>query len=90
MCPRFEQVRLDFAVPRPSELAGHRADVLRASPEDWPPTPSEYRALLAERRGGSAGDLAAGSVIRTPELRQVRAPAPRNDANTPDDGLIRR
>ncbi len=81
ICPRFEQLRTEFAVPRPSELAR-----LHSRPEerldanhpvasaDRLPTASEYRALLAASRasiasanGGSGGPVA--TVIRTPSLR---------------------
>lgn len=90
MCPRFEQLRMDFAVPRPSELATRRAEtahMVSVSPGDWPPTPSEYRAILAERRLGStsAEDMAVARVIRTPGLTQIRVPAPPPGTNAPGD-----
>ena len=87
MCARFEQLRIDFTVPRPSELAGlrtgpdERLDVNQpVASEDRPATASEYRAVLAAWRartasadGGSGGP--AATVIRTPSLRHpARAP----------------
>ena len=91
MCRRFEQLRLDFTVPRPSDLATHRpgsgtADV-SGGPEEWPPTVAEYRAILAERRlrSGSLGQPAA-PVIRTPALRQSQVPSQPQGANAAGDG----
>ena len=87
MCARFEQLRIEFTVPRPSELAGlrtgpdERLDVNQpVASEDRPATASEYRAVLAAWRartasadGGSGGP--AATVIRTPSLRHpARAP----------------
>ena len=57
MCARFEQLRVESAVLRPSELASRQTpsaepiDISDPVPSiEWPPTPSEYRAILAERR----------------------------------------
>ena len=92
MCERFEQLRIDFTVPRPSDLAAHRADVrhtdvLSAAPDARPPTVAEYRAILAERRDGStpAGQSRA-MVIRTPGLTQIRVPLS-GSANKPDEDV---
>lgn len=69
MCRRFEQFRLDFSVPRPSDVAAHRAGSRRTdvpgAPDEWSPTVAEYRALLAERRLRSASPgYHAATVIR--------------------------
>lgn len=92
MCQRFEQLRLDFVVPRPSALAEQRAAEgdthASAAPDAWPPTVSEYRTILAGRQAGSTStDAPQGRVVRTPGLthRHV-APAP-EVANAPDDGV---
>ncbi len=69
MCRRFEQLRLDFSVPRPSDAGG------------WPPTPAEYRALLAERRSRAAvTGHPIPTVIRTAAMRQAQVPHPPPDA----------
>ena len=78
MCRRFEQVRLDFIVPRPSDLTTRRpgsdTDV-GVVPDEPPPTVEEYRAILAERRLRSAAlGQDAATVIRTPALKQRRVP----------------
>jgi hypothetical protein len=86
MCPRFEQLRIDPAVPRPSELASRQArsgETIDSGPvpsEDWPPTPAEYRAVLAARRASTPsanrqGRGPAATVIGTPAL-----PRPANSA----------
>ena len=79
MCSRFKQLRSDLTVPRPSDLAAHRAKArdtsVSAAPDEWPPTVAEYRAILDERRVGSTStDQSRGRVIRTPALRQTRVP----------------
>ncbi len=81
MCPRFDQLRVDFTMPRPSELSmpRSRADVGpdRVDAEAWPPTPSEYRAILAERRrrlSAEAGTSSQPGVIRTPGLVRAHTP----------------
>ena len=93
MCRRFEQLGVDFTVPRPSDLATHRAgsrntDVAGVS-DDWPPTVAEYRAILAERRlrSGSPGQHAA-TVIRTAAMRQTQVPLPPSGATAPSDGAL--
>lgn len=90
MCPRFEQLRVDFAMPRPSELAAHRAALRGAhsgASGDQQLTPSGYRALLAERRLGSVSDGEAhGRVVRTRALTQARVLAPpRSEDGTGSD-----
>ena len=82
MCARFEQLRIEFTVPRPSELLGlrsgpeERLDVNQpVASEDRPATASEYRAVLAAWRARTASaDTGSGgpaaTVIRTPALRQ--------------------
>jgi hypothetical protein len=84
MCPRFEQLRMDFAVA--SGMAAPRAGTRPGAPGDWPPTPSEYRAMLAERRvrSTSSGD-SARKVLRTPGLTQS---ASHGGANTPHDDVL--
>jgi hypothetical protein len=76
MCPRLQQMRIGFTVPRPSELGAHRLPVLgtneTAALDDWPPTVAEYRAILAERRVSTSADPSRGRVIETSELRQIR------------------
>ena len=91
MCERFEQLRIDFAVPRPSDLAAHRAEVrhtdVSAAPDAPPPTAAEYRAILAERRDGStSAGQSRGGVIRTPGLTQIRVP-PSGSAKKPDEDV---
>lgn len=93
MCRRLEQLGLDFTVPRPSELATHRAgsrntDVSRM-PDERPPTVAEYRAILAKRRlkSGSPGQHAA-TVIRTAAMRQTQVPPPPRGATAPGDGAL--
>lgn len=93
MCPRFEQLRMDFTVPRPSELAAHRAEVrdtdVSAAPDEWPPTVAEYRATLEERQGGSTpADQSRGRVIRTPGLRQIRVAPPSGSASAADGEVL--
>ena len=90
MCPRFEQLRIDFTVARPSDLAAQRAEArdthLSAAPDEWPPTVAEYRSILAERRRRStSADQSRGRVIRTPGLRQIRGPPPPGSANAAGD-----
>lgn len=93
MCRRLEQLGLDFTVPRPSDLATHRAgsrnaDVSRI-PDARPPTVAEYRAILAERRlrSDSPGQRAA-TVIRTAAMRQTQVPPPPRGATAPGDGAL--
>ena len=90
MCRRFEQLRIDFTVPRPSDLtaqrvgdASHLGDV-----DEWPPTVAEYRAVLAERRSESvlSGEHAA-TVIRTPGMRQSQVPPPPIGATAAGDDV---
>ncbi len=80
MCPRLQQLEMDFTVPRPSDRGAHRAPVVgeavAAAADDWPPTVAEYRAILAERRASTAAALLPGRVLEKPELREIRAPAP--------------
>ena len=91
MCARFEQFRTQFAVPRPSELAGRRTNSEERLDVDHPvasadrsPTASEYRAILAAQRRTTAspddGGGPAETVIRTPALRQP--PPARREAQT--------
>ena len=82
MCRRFEQLRIDFTVPRPSDLAAERAGgALRSTVEEWPPTVAD-RAVLAERRAASPASLGqhAARVIRTPGLMQTHVPPPPSGA----------
>ena len=88
VCARFEQLRIDFTVPRPSDLAAHRAEVRDtevAAPDAWPPTIAEYRAMLAERGLGSAPvGQSRGRVIQTPELTRIRVAPPPGSTSGPD------
>ena len=89
MCERLEQLRLDFIVPRPSDLATHRpgsgnSDV-PSGPDEWPPTVAEYRAILAERRLRSSALGHGATVIRTPALKQRQVPPQPRNATTPGD-----
>ena len=93
MCPRFEQLRLELAVPRPGDLGAHRAKArdtnVSAAPDEWPPTVAEYRAILDERRVGSAStDQSRGRVIREPVLRQTRVPQPPGAAKAAGDEVL--
>ena len=93
MCPRFEQLRLDFTVPRPSDLAAHRPGSRNTDvsgvPDEWPPTVAEYRAILAERRLRSDSPAQhAATVIRTAAMRQTQVPPPPRGATAPDDGAL--
>jgi len=93
MCARFEQLRIDFTVPRPSDLAAHRAGTLDTNvpvvADDRPPTVREYRSILAERRLGSASTAeSAATVIRTPGLRRTMIPSPPTGATAPGDGAL--
>lgn len=93
MCPRFEQMRLDFTVPRPSDLAAHRPDSrstdVSGVSDEWPPTVAEYRAILAERRLRSDSPAQpAATVIRTAAMRQTQVPPPPRGATAPDDGAL--
>ena len=91
MCLRFEQSRLDFVVPRPTDLATHRPDSRNTDvsgvPDEWPPTVPEYRAILAERRlrSASLGQHAA-TVIRTPAMQQSKVPSQPQGPIAPGDG----
>ena len=93
MCRRFEQLRLDFTVPRPSDLAAQRAGSRDTDSsevaEGWPPTVAEYRAILAERRlrSGSSGQDSL-AVIRTPALKQSQLPSPPQGATVQEDGVV--
>ena len=93
MCRRFEQLRLDFTVPRPSDLATHRpgsrnTDVSGVS-DEWPSTVAEYRAILTERRRRSdSPDQHAATVIRTAALRQTQVPPPSRGATALGDGAL--
>jgi hypothetical protein len=102
MCARFEQLRTEFAVPRPSELASLRTHDNESPDANQPPvsfdrspTASEYRAAFAAQRAraASAGRASAG-VLRTRELRQpasrrTESPTtpPVGDPSAPPDGL---
>jgi len=80
MCARFEQMRIEFAAPRPSEIAGRptspeppleTTDPLTAV--DRRPTPSEYRAVLAAqraRRASAEGRSGHPATVISPSLRQ--------------------
>lgn len=80
MCPRLQQLEMDFTVPRPSDRGAHRApvvgDAVAAALDDWPPTVAEYRAILADRRASTSAARSPGRVLERPELREIRAPAP--------------
>jgi hypothetical protein len=89
MCPRLDQLRADFTMPRPSELSasarssGATTDV---DSDAWPPTPSEYRVILAERRrrlSADAGTAATRGVIRTPGLVRAHPPGSRPESEHP-------
>ncbi len=89
-CRRFEQLRLAFIVPRPSDLTTtHRpgSQDVKVSGGEMPPTVAEYRAILAERRQRSAS-LAQhdAMVIRTHALRQSQVSSRPQGANAPGDG----
>jgi len=93
MCPRFDQLRADFTMPRPSELSapprGGGATTGRVDSETWPPTPSEYREILAERRrrlSTEAGKSASPGVIRTPGLVRAHTPGswPESQRSAPE------
>lgn len=84
MCARFEQLRIEFDAPRPSEPAERPAtpqtphgviDPLTAG--DRRPTPSEYRAILAAQltRRASAEDM--GEHLATVISPSLRRPANR-------------
>ena len=93
MCPRFEQLRLELAVPRPGDLGAHRANArhtnVSAAPDEWPPTVAEYRAILDERRAASTStDQSRGRVIQEPVLRQTRVPQPPGAANAAGDEVL--
>ena len=91
MCPRLEQLRLNLAVPRPSDLRAHRANARdtdrSAASAEWRPTAAEYRAMLAARRVALTDD-SRGRVIRTPVLRQARGPYPPRAAHAADDEAL--
>jgi hypothetical protein len=93
MCRRFEQLRLDFIVPRPSDFAAHRPGSRNTGvsgvPDEWLPTVAEYRAILAERRlrSDSPGQHAA-TVIRTAAMRQTQVSPPPRGATAPGDGAL--
>ena len=83
MCARFEQSRIGFAVPRPSELASRQTPLQEPldgddpPSVDWPPTPAEYRAILAERR---ARTPSADGQSRGPVLGALALPPPAKSA----------
>lgn len=89
MCARIRQLRMDFTVPRPSDLAAHRTGSLATDvsgvPDEWPPTVAEYRAILAERRLTASPGGQAATVIRTPALKQSQVLPPRKRATAPDE-----
>ena len=81
MCARFEQLRDESALRRPKEPAhrpAHSGEAIDSGPvpsADWPPTPAEYRAILAARRRSTASPEGqsrgpAATVIGTPALPQ--------------------
>ena len=90
MCARFEQSRIGFAVPRPSELANRQTpleeplEVDDPPSVDWPPTPAEYRAILANRRAGTpsadgqshgpAGTVIGALALPRPAKSAIEAP----------------
>ena len=93
MCRRFEQLRVDFMVPRPSALAEQRTQSgeihVSPTPDEWAPTVAEYRAILAERRAGSTStDAPQGRVVRTAGLTHVHVPPAPGEANASDDEVI--
>lgn len=84
MCARFQQLRIDFADPGPSELdrpVTHPAETLDAQssvpPSRHPPTTSEYRTIIAAQRARSRS---VPSVIRNPALRAIQAPPAESSA----------
>jgi hypothetical protein len=97
MCPRFNQLRADFTMPRPSELSvlprGAGGTTGGLDSERWPPTPSEYREILAERRrrlSTDAGKSASPGVIRTPGLVRAHTPGswPESQHSAPEPDAI--
>lgn len=93
MCPRFEQLRMDFTVPRPSELAGLAMHGPKSLDADLPagsaerrPTAAVYRGIIAAHRArsGSTGE-SAGTVIGKRGLRQPRAAPKERTAPPPDN-----
>ena len=84
MCARFEQPRIEFALPRPTNPVrqaspGARLAVDASAAPNERPTPAEYRAVLAARRSATAaGDDQGGGnaamVIRTRALREASGP----------------
>lgn len=90
VCPRFQQLRIDFTVPRPSDLATRRAAFgqtdVSASLDEWPSV-AEYRAILAERWGIGSAVESRGRVIRTPGLRQAHVPLPHRSAEGADEEI---
>ena len=93
MCRRFEQLRLDFIVSRPSDVVTQRLNPglpdASSIPDEWPPTPAEYRAILAERALRSGSAKHAATVLRKPALRQSKVPPPPAGASAPGDGALR-
>ena len=85
MCPRLDQIRGDFIVPRPSDMAAHRARSRErqslAGPDTWPPTVAEYRAILAERG-------VAGRVVKNPRLMEATRPDPTVATGTEDADVL--
>ena len=92
MCARFQQLRIDFTVPRPSDLAAHHVETLGTrpvAPQGGPPTIAEYRSILAERRLASGSTpQSAATVIRTPELTRPIIPSPLRGAPAPGDDAL--
>ena len=88
MCRRFEQLRLDFTVPRPSDIATHRTGSRHTDvsgvPDGWPPTVAEYRVILAERRLRSDSGQHAAAVIRTAAMRRTQVPPPPPGMTAPE------
>lgn len=90
MCARFEQLRMEFVVPRPREPVSQATQRPKPSAADLPsgsaerrPTAAEYRAIIAAHRArsGSTGG-SAGAVIGNRSLIQPRA-APKEDRTAP-------
>ena len=87
MCARFEQLRIESAVPRPSELGSRQTlpeeplDIGDPVPSvERPTTPSEYRAVLAARR---ARTPSADGQSRGPAATVIGTPALPRPANSP-------
>ena len=99
MCARFEQSRIGFAVSRPSELASRQTPLQEPldgddpPSVDWPPTPAEYRAILAERRAttpsadglshGPAGTVIGALALPRPAKSAIEAPTAPTTGESP-------